>query len=388
MHKYSHLIIINHTYFLTQHNMKLSLLQIILISSVLVLLYILFDAWRRKKLRIFHFLVFAFWLSAILITSFNPNILQQLWSIVWVERGADFIVYMAIIFLGFVFLSLLQNLINQQQEITRLCTWQALREYKLQHKQSEVVFFETPTITAKDSYLFLIRAYNEASVLRSVIDEIITAGYRKIVIVNDGSKDNTEQVIDMLRSDYTWKALIVWLHHSINRGPWAANKTLFAFASQYMRSLWCEWCVTYDADGQMSIEDMNTFMTYADHTKYDVIIGSRFVAWASTHAMPFLRRIILRGARVVTYIFNGLRVTDVPTGYRMYHRDIIWKIKLVSDRFSYQNDIIESIRHHHLRFVEVPVHIKYTPYSLQKWQSNMSALKIIIRLVYSSLFNR
>ena len=116
----------------------------------------------------------------------------------------------------------------------------------------------------------------------------------------------------------------------------------------------------------MSIDDMKTFMNYADSTKYDVIIGSRFVPGASTENMPFLRKIILRGARIITYIFNGLRVTDVPTGYRMYSVESISKIQLISDRFSYQNDIIESIRHHHLKFIEVPVHIKYTEYSLKK----------------------
>jgi hypothetical protein len=78
---------------------------------------------------------------------------------------------MSIIFLVFVFFSLLQNLINQQQEITRMCTGQALREYKLHNTLS----IPTKEKDLKDNYIFLIRAYNEASVLRLVIDEIIAA---------------------------------------------------------------------------------------------------------------------------------------------------------------------------------------------------------------------
>lgn len=365
--------------------MKLSLLQIILLTSMIVLLIIIFDARRRGKLRLFHAFVFIGGLCALVVTVLKPNLLEQLWQIVWVEKWSDFLVYISIIFLGFVFFSLLQNLIQQQQEITRFCTGQALREYKLHALSKSDGYINK---NDKDKYLFLIRAYNEATVLASVVKEIIDAGFTKIVIVNDGSQDATEEVISQLSFDYKEKAYIIWLHHTINRGPWAANKTLFAFASRYMSSLWCERSVTYDADGQMSIDDMKTFMKYADNTKYDVIIGSRFVAGASTENMPLLRKMILRWARVITYIFNGLRVTDVPTGYRMYSAESISKIKLVSDRFSYQNDIIESIRHYHLRFVEVPVHIKYTEYSLKKWQSNMSALKILIRLVYSSLFSR
>lgn len=364
--------------------MKLTLLQIILASSTLILLYMIIDARRRKKLRIFHALVFITWLAIILITSFNQDLLAQLWSLVWVEKGADFIVYISIIFLWFVFFSLLQNLLNQQQEITRLCTGNALREYK-NFKQWEYISWKN---NSKSKYLFLIRAYNEGKVIWDVIEEIIEYWFINIVIVNDGSKDNTEGVIDNLIEKYKNQANIIWLHHPINRWPGAANKTLFAFANIYAKKMWCEWCVTYDADGQMSIKDMETFIGHANNNQYDIIIGSRFVKWASTENMPLMRKIILQWARIITYIFNGLRITDVPTWYRMYHVSTLPKIHIISDWFSYQNDIIESIRIHNLRFVEIPVHIKYTTYSLQKWQSNMSAIKILIRLIYSSLFRK
>lgn len=364
--------------------MNLSLLQVILIGSSLILLYIIIDARRRKKLRIFHALVFIWSLSSILFVSFYPNILERVAAIVGVSKGSDFLVYMAIIFLVFMFFSLLQNLIQQQQELTRLCTAQALREYYLASQlQKQAIKNEWE----KSKYLFLIRAYNEWTVLKAVIEEIIEHWFWKIIVVNDGSKDNTAEVIDELSKEYQ-DNIIIWLHHPINRGPWAANKTLFAFATKYARSLWCERCITYDADGQMSIKDMDTFITQSKKQHYDIIIGSRFVQWASTHNMPLLRKLILLWARIITYIFNGLWITDVSTGYRMYHVDSISKIKLISDWFSYQNDIIESIRSHNLSFVEIPVHIKYTDYSLHKGQNNSSAIKILIRLIYSSLFHR
>lgn len=70
----------------------------------------------------------------------------------------------------------------------------------------------------------------------------------------------------------------------------------------------------------------------------------------------------------------------------MYRADSIVHISLVSDRFGYQNDIVESIRLHHLRYIEIPVHIAYTEYSLSKGQSNMSAFRILINLIYQSIF--
>lgn len=364
--------------------MNLSLLQVILIGSSMVLLYIIIDARRRRKLRIFHALVFIWSLSSILFVSLYPNILERVAAIVGVSKWSDFLVYMSIIFLVFMFFSLLQNLIQQQQELTRLCTAQALREYYITNQASQ---YTVQNEWDKAKYLFLIRAYNEWSVLKEVIEEIIQYWFSKIIIVDDGSKDNTAEVIDEIRKLHHDSA-IIWLYHPINRGPWAANKTLFAFATKYATWLWCERCVTYDADGQMSIKDMDVFIQQSKKQHYDIIIGSRFVQWASTHNMPLFRKLILLWARIITYIFNGLWITDVSTGYRMYHVDSISKIKLISDWFSYQNDIIESIHSNNLSFIEIPVHIKYTAYSLHKGQNNSSAIKILIRLIYSSLFHR
>lgn len=88
---------------------------------------------------------------------------------------------------------------------------------------------------------------------------------------NDGSADSTEQVIEQKAAQHK-DCLIICLSHLINRGPGAANKTLFAFATQNGHALGVDWFVTYDADGQMDIADMNTFMRYADPAVYDLII--------------------------------------------------------------------------------------------------------------------
>ncbi len=269
-------------------------------------------------------------------------------------------------------------------EITRMCTAQALREFE--RNQQMGVYNQTNKASwPKSKFLFLIRAYNESTMIGSVIEEIVAAWYHNVVVCNDGSKDTTEQVVEEVAKKHP-NCFIVCLSHLINRGPGAANKTLFAFATKHAAQLGYERLVTYDADGQMDIDDMKTFEQYADFAKYDVVIGSRFVEGAVVENMPWLRRIILKGSRLVTYIFNGIWVTDVPTGYRMYSTNVIGKFKITSDWFSYQNDIIWTLGQYKLRFTEIPVHIKYTEYSLTKGQSNSSALKILKELTYKALF--
>ncbi len=361
--------------------MNLSFLQIILLIWAVLLLYMIVDAGRNRRLRLFHVVVFVIGLACIVILLLYPILLSWIANIVGVEKWSDFIVYMSIIAFSIVIFSLIQHQSDQQQQLTTLCTNLVLSWYVSQWGVT------TRTSNAKLNYLFLIRAYNEGSVLSSVVDEIIDAGFHKIVIVNDWSSDNTKQIINDLTEKYRNIALIIGLHHVINRWPWAANKTLFAFAKDYAQKLWCERCVTYDADGQMSIDDMKQFMSH-ENDKYDVVIWSRFIQGWSTHNLPLIRKLILQWGRIVTYLFNGLWLTDVSTGYRMYRSSILDKIIIRSDRFSYQNDIIDSIKNNNLSYREIPVHISYTDYSLQKWQSNMSAIKILIRLIYTSLFHR
>lgn len=66
----------------------------------------------------------------------------------------------------------------------------------------------TPIIS--DDICFLIRAYNEATRIGDVIDSIIQAGYKKILVVNDGSKDNTEEIVRKYTN-------VIYLEHAQNR---------------------------------------------------------------------------------------------------------------------------------------------------------------------------
>lgn len=214
-------------------------------------------------------------------------------------RGADIIVYVAIIFLVYLYFSNINQQTRYVYEMTRIVTAQALQQFDL--KKDE---FRHPVSTQqKDAYVFLIRAYNEATTIGTVIDEIIAAGFGKIVVCNDGSRDATCQIVEAKQIEYP-DAIIICLTHLVNRGPGAANKTLFAFIAAYADRLGVEWLVTFDADGQMDVGDMDVFMRYADHSQYDVIIGSRFVEGAVVENMPMFRKFLLIGGRVITYIFN------------------------------------------------------------------------------------
>jgi len=363
----------------------MTLFQFVLTCTWLVFVLFAIDLYQRQKFNLLHFIVFFWGTATIVVFWVRPDLLSTFWQVFGVARGADVIVYGSIIFLVYLYFEIIHTTTKQKIETTRLCTSYAIHEYEKSMIWTLWQKDKKSTGTGKDDFAFLIRAYNEATTLWWVIDEIIGAWFWKIIICNDGSSDATEQIINQKISEYP-QATIIWLHHLINRWPWAANKTLFAFWCTYAEQLWVEWRVTYDADGQMSIHDMAWFVWAVKEKKYDMVIGSRFVEGAVIENMPLMRKLILYGSRVVTRIFNGVWVTDVPTGYRMYHVRTLPKIHITSDRFSYQNEIISALRRHNLSYIEIPVHIKYTEYSLSKWQSNMSAFKILKELIYKALF--
>jgi hypothetical protein len=140
----------------------------------------------------------------------------------------------------------------------------------------------------------------------------------------------------------------------------------------------------------MDIADMKIFMRqiHEHPDQYDMFLGSRFVSGGKAVNMPLMRRIVLLGAKVVTYVFNGVWITDSHCGYRVYTLEAAKKITTTSDGMIYANELNDEIKRHKLRFCEVPVHIRYTDYSLGKGQKNMNAVKILLDLIYKKLFFR
>jgi glycosyltransferase involved in cell wall biosynthesis len=152
----------------------------------------------------------------------------------------------------------------------------------------------------KNKIVFLIRAYNEATRITQVIDDIFAAGYEQILVVDDGSTDGTETLLARLIHDKK----INFVRHATNRGAGAALETGFAYIrSAHEQNHW-KYLVTFDADGQHDVQDMEHFISaFKDNEDLDVVLGSRFIKKTKTN-VPFLRRLILLGGRIFTSIIS------------------------------------------------------------------------------------
>ncbi len=205
-----------------------------------------------------------------------------------------------------------------------------------------------------------------------VLKELIERGYKNIVLVDDGSSDNTYRIAKSFN--------IFVLKHIINRGKGASLQT----GTEFILKKGFPVIVHFDADGQHNPDDIEALVLPIFEENYDLVFGSRFMGKAEN--IPFLRKLILKGGIIFTNLLYGVKLTDVHNGMRAFKSEIFRKIKLTEDRFAYASELIEKISRVGFRYKEVPVNIRYTDYSISKGQKNVNALNIFFKMIKRRFF--
>ncbi len=210
----------------------------------------------------------------------------------------------------------------------------------------------------------VVPAFNEAQVIGAVISEL-RRRHPDVVAVDDASTDDTANAAE--------RAGAVVLRHLINRGQGAALKTGIDYALQRG----AEAVVTFDADGQHSVDDVAKLLAPIEAGTHDAVLGSRFLNDASN--IPPLRRVVLRFAVIFTRIFSNIRVTDTHNGLRAFSRVAAGQLRMKQDRMAHASEILDEIVSLNLRYTEVPVTIVYNRYSRSKGQGNLAMFRIAMK---------
>ena len=211
----------------------------------------------------------------------------------------------------------------------------------------------------------VIAAYNEGQVIADVIAGLRQTPHR-IVVVDDGSADAT--------ADRAQIAGATVVRHPINLGQGAALQTGIQFAL----ANGAEFIVTFDADGQHRTTDIAVMLEALRRNRADFALGSRFLG-TELH-VPALRRLVLRAATWFTRVTTGLRVSDAHNGLRAMTRRGAGVIRLRQNRMAHASEILDQIASSGLNYVEVPVTIDYSRYSMAKGQRSSELLIILLDL--------
>ncbi len=221
----------------------------------------------------------------------------------------------------------------------------------------------------KQATYVVLPAYNEATRIQPVIEEIAKKGYN-MVIVNDGSSDNTLEVIMESKKKYPNNIHIFSL--MINRGVGVATQTgfdaVFRFNPKYV--------VSMDSDGQHSADDLDNVIEPLVSGKAQAVIGVR-----PLKDMPFSRRFANSVMNLLTRIFYRVDVSDSQTGFRAITLESLSKIEINARGYLISSEFIREVNDNNIPFAEVPIKTIYTPETQAKGTNVKEAIKILIQMV-------
>lgn len=161
--------------------------------------------------------------------------------------------------------------------------------------------------------LVIVPAYNEEKNIGRVIEDLKSVALDlDILIVNDGSPDNTSAVA---RS--TGKAMVVDLPKNLGIG--GAVQTGFKYASRNGYRI----AIQFDGDGQHIAGEIHKLLGALENRGANMAIGSRFLQKHEGFRSTFVRRIGIRLFMVINSLLIGQRITDNTSGFRAYDRKTI-----------------------------------------------------------------
>lgn len=195
----------------------------------------------------------------------------------------------------------------------------------------------------KGRVLAIIPALNAERTLGRVVER--TRGYiEPVIVIDDGSSDRT--------GDVAANAGATVLRHEVNRGKGAALKTGFAWALEHGY----DGVITLDADGQHLPSEIPKFLAERESGGADLIIGGR--AHLFGQMLP-RRRAANRFSAWSIAKASGVRITDSQSGFRFYSAGLIQAMKLRTDGFDMESEVIVRAGRKGFRIVTIPIELGF-----------------------------
>jgi len=218
----------------------------------------------------------------------------------------------------------------------------------------------------------LVPAFNEALVVRSVLESLLKLPYQ-VIFIDDGSTDGTEAAVKGLPIHY--------VRHHINMGQGAALQTGF----NYARRRNAEMVICFDADGQHDPNDIPLLLAPLISQEADIVFGSRFIKGAVTN-ISVGRKLLIKVARMVNFLFTGMWLSDAHNGLRALNQEALAQVKLLENHSAHASEFLFQAKKWNWKWKEVPVHIHYSNYSRRKGTKPVSGFRIFIDLTLHKLF--
>ncbi|MCD6065133.1 MAG: glycoside transferase family protein [Flavipsychrobacter sp.] len=186
----------------------------------------------------------------------------------------------------------------------------------------------------------VIPAYNEGRTIHFILDKVkavklINGVEKEVIIVNDCSKDNTEEAILSYQAANP-DLPITYFKHEVNQGKGAALHTGIRIATG-------DYVIIQDADLEYDPEEYNLLLKPLLDGFADVVYGSRFMGGNPHRILFFWHSIGNKWLTTLSNMFTNLNLTDMETCYKVFKRDIIQGLKLEEKRFGFEPEVTAKI---------------------------------------------
>ncbi len=190
-----------------------------------------------------------------------------------------------------------------------------------------------------------IPAFNEEGKIAKILaslNEITDT----VIVCDDGSTDMTEKIAVKMG------AIVV--KHEKNLGYGAAIRDIFLKA----REIDCDVLVTFDADGQHRIEDINSVLLPIQKNEADIVIGSRFLDNAEKK-IPKFRKVGIKTINKLTNVSGEQKISDTQSGFRAYSKKVLEAITPSDNGMGVSTEILIKANSKKFKIKEVPIVILY-----------------------------
>lgn len=226
----------------------------------------------------------------------------------------------------------------------------------------------------------IIPAYNEEHTIHLILDKVKKVNLlqgigKEVIIVNDCSKDGTEEAIKRYM-DANSDLNIQYYKHEVNQGKGAALHTGISKASG-------EYLIIQDADLEYDPEEYNILLKPVLDGFADVVYGSRFMGGKPHRVLFFWHSIGNHFLTFLSNMFTDLNLTDMETCYKLFRTSMVQGLNLKEKRFGFEPEVTAKIsRISKVRIYEVGISYYGRTYDEGKkinWKDGVRAIYCILR---------